>query len=238
MGDIYYFPDVADGTQENDYGGVHINSSLLNMISWYLGQAGMTNEDQIYFWMNVSLAMTPRTDYPQMAELLPWVMETSGYSKYVSDLEKAIEKTRIGLGEDTEKAPEGCGKIRFKYEFNKLTNYDVMVAFVPLDGKEKLMTWPSASTNWVSTPLPEGEYAVAVIFVAKTNLLEQVMKELNSEESQELAVAIYSTQGWKYIENADLEKLGEGITDDQRVKVTAGSVVNLETETMGQLLGE
>ena len=50
---------------------MHINSSLLNVISYKLSEAGMDEDDQCYYWMNVALALTPRTDFAQLAEILP-----------------------------------------------------------------------------------------------------------------------------------------------------------------------
>lgn len=68
---IYYEPDAPEATSMNDNGGVHGNSSLLNIVSYKLGKAGMGVEDPAYFWMNVALAMVPTIDFAQMAELLP-----------------------------------------------------------------------------------------------------------------------------------------------------------------------
>ena len=69
--DLYYFPSVDKDTEENDSGGVHVNSSLLNLIAWRLHEAGMPGDEEFYYWMNVMMTITPGTDYPQMAEILP-----------------------------------------------------------------------------------------------------------------------------------------------------------------------
>ena len=45
--------------------------------------------------MNVALAMTPSTDYPQMADLLPWCMGQAGYPQYVDAVQKAVEEGRF-----------------------------------------------------------------------------------------------------------------------------------------------
>jgi len=43
--------------------------------------------------------MVPGTDYPQLAELLPWVLKNLGMTDYEGALEAAIDATRIRTGE-------------------------------------------------------------------------------------------------------------------------------------------
>ena len=251
VGDRYYLPAVSEGTDNNDNGGVHVNSSLLNMISWYLDQAGMEPSDQLYFWMNVALAMTPRTDYPQMAELLPWVMENSGYSKFVPAVEDAVKKTRIGLGEDTQTAPKDCGKIRFTYDFNELNNYNVQATFSPVssDGSDDIVTWPAADTNWVSAVLPEGEYTVSLSFTPKTSKNgenEESGSESGEEESgsesggeeQEAVAALYTPQGWHILSQSAYDDIVKGYGSKISVSVEEGKVVLLETDSLAAAIEE
>lgn len=105
--DLYYSPSVEKGTDENDMGGVHVNSSLLNLIAWRLHEAGMPVDAECYFWTNVMMTITPGTDYPQMAEILPWVARIMGYDEWLETLQAAIEETKIA---DCipDKIPEGC----------------------------------------------------------------------------------------------------------------------------------
>ena len=94
--DIYYTPPVLVPTEINDRGGVHSNSSLLNRIAYFLcEEGGMTLEDARVFWFAVDCSMVPGTDYPQTAELLPWVLENVHLEKYMHALEYAIDKTKI-----------------------------------------------------------------------------------------------------------------------------------------------
>ncbi|MBR6171970.1 MAG: M4 family metallopeptidase [Eubacterium sp.] len=264
VGDRYYLSDVASGSGGNDNGGVHINSSLLNLISWYLDEAGMEPADQLYFWMNVSMAMTPRTDYPQMAELLPWEMKNLGYSQHVAAVEDAIRKTRIGLGEDPQNVPEGCGKVRFKYDFNEIQNYDTTVDFISTDKQknENVKSWPSASTNWVSTVLPEGDYVITICFTPKSSTGETKSEESGNtetpggdtvtpgeesgdaetpdeegqsaevEEAPSIISGIYTEQGWYLLDYADLEDVIEKYGNDLDMTIEAGKVIDLETESL------
>ncbi len=95
--DLYYDAPVQTPTVINDVGGVHSNSSLLNLIAWRLCEkGGMTLEEARAFWFAVDCAMVPGTDYPQMSELLPWVLKTQGMERYSGALEEAVAATRIG----------------------------------------------------------------------------------------------------------------------------------------------
>ena len=95
--DIFYKSNVAVPTAVNDRGGVHTNSSLLNRVAYLLcEEGGMTLEDARAFWFAVDCSMVPGTDYPQLAELMPWVMDNIGMQKYIPSLEKILEETKLG----------------------------------------------------------------------------------------------------------------------------------------------
>ena len=47
MWDIYYLPPAERMTESNDNGGVHRNSSLLNMVAWRLKEAGIAPDDHM-----------------------------------------------------------------------------------------------------------------------------------------------------------------------------------------------
>ena len=93
--DIYYLPPAERMTESNDNGGVHRNSSLLNMVAWRLKEAGIAPDDHMYFWMNAALAMTPRTDFAQLTELLPWCLDAAKLSEYQEPIKAAIEEVGI-----------------------------------------------------------------------------------------------------------------------------------------------
>lgn len=98
--DLYYVPNVKTPTILNDLGGVHGNSSLLNYLAWYLYEkGGMTLEEGRAFWFTVDCAMVPGTDYPQLAQLLPWALKATGLERLESDLKLALEATRLGVKE-------------------------------------------------------------------------------------------------------------------------------------------
>ena len=98
--DLHYVPEVRDPTELNDRGGVHSNSSLLNYLAWQLRTKGsMTQEEARAYWFAVDCTMVPGTDYPQLADLLPWVLKNLGLDSYENALTAAIDVTRIRTGE-------------------------------------------------------------------------------------------------------------------------------------------
>ena len=103
--DVYYMPAVKEPTVINDDGGVHYNSSLLNLIAYRLiAEGGMSLEEARDYWFAVDCTMVPGTDYPQLSELLPWVLKNMGMEeKYGSTLDDAIKSTKIYTSEIPEK---------------------------------------------------------------------------------------------------------------------------------------
>ena len=94
--DLHYVPEVRDPTELNDRGGVHGNSSLLNHLAWQLyNKGGMPLEDARAYWFAVDCTMVPGTDYPQLADLMPWVLKNLGMEQYENALTAAIDATRI-----------------------------------------------------------------------------------------------------------------------------------------------
>jgi Zn-dependent metalloprotease len=76
--DLHFVPEVRDPTELNDRGGVHSNSSLLNNLAWRLCEkGGMTLEQARAYWFTVDCSMVPGTDYPELANLLPWALKMS-----------------------------------------------------------------------------------------------------------------------------------------------------------------
>ena len=95
--DLHYVPAVKSPTAINDQGGVHTNSSLLNNIAYRLvADGGMSLEEARAFWFAVDCSMVPGTDYPQLRELLPWVLNTLGMEQYQTSLQRAIDAVRLG----------------------------------------------------------------------------------------------------------------------------------------------
>ena len=207
--DQYFVPNVARGTDNNDNGGVHTNSSLLNVISYKLSEAGMDADDQCYFWMNVALVMTPRTDFAQMAQILPWCMKSAGYPQYEDAVRKALEETGYSNRELPDSAAEGKALITFKYDApEKYQDYDSAVMLFDIDDDgHRIYTWPEGGTGQVAACVTEGRYALTLI--------------LENAEEGELVYYLYSEDGW---ESYDREGIEEKLGDlDEENLIEAGS---------------
>jgi len=105
----YYGPQTDTPNTANDRGGVHSNSSMLNLIAYSLCvEYGMSYEEAVRLWVTTAAGMTSKTDYIQMSTLLPWALEEAGESdRYRDALSRLTEETRIGSAEMPETLPEG-----------------------------------------------------------------------------------------------------------------------------------
>ena len=163
MGDEYYAAQVREETAAYDCDGVYTNSSLLGVVSVQLDEAGMDAWSQAQVWVRAALAMTPRTDYAQMAKILPWCMEQTESSRYQEALTDALEQTRMGEPVSQVVSFGGSGTIGFTYPKAALTDVSaVRVSFVNVAGGEPVRTWPDEESLLVSASLPVGDYRVVV----------------------------------------------------------------------------
>ncbi len=106
--DMYYVPGVDNPSDVNDRGGVHCNSSILNMLAARLcSEYGMPTESAVKLWLTVAFTMTPKTDYQQLAELMRWALSYSGNGAYKDALESLLEYSRMEETGLPEKLPDG-----------------------------------------------------------------------------------------------------------------------------------
>lgn len=196
--DQYFVPNVLKGTDNNDSGGVHTNSSLLNVISYKLGESGMDADDQCYFWMNVALALTPRTDFAQLAEILPWCTRSAGYPQYEDAVKKALEETGYFNRQLPENIEEGKALLTFTCSLpEKYQKYDPTILLYDIDDSgHRIYTWPEGSTGQVAIVVPESRYAMTLMLIG--------------EDEDDIIYNLYSEDGWENYNYEDLcEKLGE-----------------------------
>ncbi len=161
--DQYYFPAVEGYGSGHDYGGVHINSAMLNRIAWRLHEAGMTPEDEFYYMMNVIMTMTGGITYPDLAVLLPWCLKQVKMDQYMDTLMQAIEE--IGIGRTLpQRIPEGCALIMADIPGDPACiRGNLLMSFLCLDEAGEVMSvdiWPDARLNAIVKALPAGGYAV------------------------------------------------------------------------------
>ena len=163
--DRYYYPAAQFGMTGTDNGGVHVNSSMLNMIAWRLHEAGMKPEDEFYYMMNVIMTMTGTINYPQLAVLLPWCLKQVKMDEYMDVLEKAIAETGIAEILPT-RIPEGCAMVTAEIPGDPpCISGDLRMLFINEDGNEDQMgeqTWPDERLKAVWKAVPAGKYIITL----------------------------------------------------------------------------
>ena len=106
--DVFYATGAAKPNEVNDRGGVHANSSILNLLAAKLcAEEGLPLEKARDLWLTVAMGCTPTTDYPQMAALLPWALKTCGLEAYEAKLNTLIADTRMAETGLPETMPQG-----------------------------------------------------------------------------------------------------------------------------------
>lgn len=223
--DRYYVPTAAIVSDLNDYGGVHRNSSLLNIISYRLEEAGMTLEEQFRYWLGVTRALLPRTDFAQLAQILPWCMENAGYSQYVNTVTQAVNEAGYTHSGPPDRIPEGCGMITFEYKAaDDYTYYNPIIFTINLDTKEVSETWPEMETNQVALAVPEGNYLTFI-----------EMDELDSYywgEDRNYILLISTEDGWEVLDG----ELTKEIVNRSTLEIREGDLVELESDSMEEVL--
>lgn len=190
--DTYYAPNASVPTGANDKGGVHINASLLALCAVKLHEAGMTPREQSYFWLNSALVISPQTDYPMMAEILPWLMKQLGYDKYLDTLNQTIKDAKFTATEASAELPEGCGAATFDFsDYADLAEKGRVNIFFfkspEFDINKRSGTWPVPGSTVAQATLPAGEYVVLV--------------GLASPDGATVKRGILTKDGWKFCED-------------------------------------
>ncbi len=160
--DVYYVPGVRTPTMLNDQGGVHSNSSLLNYLAWRLYEkGGMTLEEGRSFWFTVDCAMVPGTDYPQLAELLPWALRASGLEKYDVELRRALDATRLGVDQMPEVFDDDRALLTLTLPENEIFDDEQWILYVFSVDVNKLV----GTVSDIFFQVLSGDYSVLPPFV-------------------------------------------------------------------------
>ncbi|MBQ6663049.1 MAG: M4 family metallopeptidase [Firmicutes bacterium] len=161
IGDAYYVaPVLAPDFSVNDYGGVHINNSLVGHMAALLDQAGMSYRQQITMWLTSIELITPLSDYQDLHGALLFSLKINGMlQEYGPIVNKAFAEG--GMNEDwhntyTEAAKSGYGRVEFM-STKELANAPSQVLFATAEGKVVSRAFPD-STCRISTLLPAGTY--------------------------------------------------------------------------------
>ena len=221
--DRYYVPPATTPSVDNDNGGVHRNSSLLNLIAYRLNEAGMDQNDQLYFWRNVALALTPRTDYEMMSLVLPWTLSIVGKDEYMDVLTAAIEETGIADRSIPDSIPEDLSS--FRMDFSDIEDYK---------GYETLAVVSGVDSGGVSPSWPDRETDMIVITVKPGTYYFQIY--LENDEKGEKIMLIKSNDGWKSV---TYDEPGFDVDDpDCAITVGPGEIMNIEAPDLSEYLSK
>ncbi len=193
IGDIYYAPEPASSDESNDWGGVHVNNSILCTIPPILHEAGMTLEEQRVLWTTAICALTPQSGYRDFYEIFSNAVKLTGLSQYQGLINETFEDLGI-IGEHAGQMgvmKEGCGRVTFE-DVPTLGRYPAMQVMVFAgDGSEAAVcvTWADKN-NIISSQLFEGEYYIRI-------------KALN-QETGEKERFYYTPSGWSQDAEAEI----------------------------------
>ncbi len=76
--DRYYYPETDSPSIDNDYGGVHINCSLIGYVGYQLCAQGMSKDQAFGLWMGMLRLMTPKSGYQEVREALKFSAQIHG----------------------------------------------------------------------------------------------------------------------------------------------------------------
>ena len=219
--DKYYVPRVKESSILNDNGGVHINSSLLNLIAYRLNESGMPEEDQLYFWMNVALILTPRTDYKQIAEILPWALKLVKMDKYMDVLKKAIDETGIANSELPAKVDDGLARFQMVFPDHEiLETYDVTVEAYNIETEATYRTWAEDGTDQIALTVDPGTYLFTI--------------NITDDETGDTVELIKNESGWTSYIGGELQK---GNEEEYNVfTLKKGEIVEFDPKELDEFL--
>lgn len=115
VGGEYYVPGVTvPQASLNDMGGVHVNSSLVNLTAVRLWQAGMSLEELRILYTTLICMMIPSNGFLEFARMLPIAMSMCDLSAWTGRAAAIVSE--IGLDTDGRtllRLEPGCGKLTF-----------------------------------------------------------------------------------------------------------------------------
>lgn len=78
VGGKYYIPPTQKVSSNNDMGGVHTNSSLVNYLAWGLYTMGMDLQEEYYLWMEAVNLLTPYSGFKEVHAALLFAADMRG----------------------------------------------------------------------------------------------------------------------------------------------------------------
>ncbi|MCR4890991.1 MAG: M4 family metallopeptidase [Lachnospiraceae bacterium] len=224
--DQFYVPEVEESSERNDNGGVHTNSSLLNLIAYRLNESGMDPVDQLYYWQHVAMIITPKTDYSQMAEILPWTLQLIGMEDYRDVLLAAIDETGIRDGDLPDEPGEGLARFQLTFPVHDfLDSYEVFALAFNIEDNAQYYTWPEVTTDLMAATVEPGVYIFEL--------------QLVDRETDEEYYVFWQGDGWVLLsaeDNASLLSGDASLPDDCFINMEAGEVAEFDTSGLAEIV--
>ncbi len=163
--------------------------------------------------------MTPRTDYEQMAYLMPWVMRTFGNEKYAKVIEDTVSETKMGTYDLPKKPDKGLGIVAIDLsEDDIIDKFGVIAYFSRVGSGYDYMTWPDGVSNVLAAALPPGKYVLTIV--------------LDHPEEDDGLLMLYSDDGWVDSDFQSYEKAVQKGTKGMTVEVKEGTSLNLDPDSL------
>lgn len=118
IGDAYYLPNCTTADSAlNDFGGVHVNNSILSKICYSMWKNGISLEDNYTIWLNTFLIFNPNADYDDVCGYVKYAAERADKEQYVPLIQNLFEDANVLNAEtfswDDFSAAEGYSKVTF-----------------------------------------------------------------------------------------------------------------------------
>ncbi len=217
--DKFYVPAVLEPDENNDNGGVHINSSLLNLIAYKLNAAGMDEVDQLEFWRDVAFTLTPRTDYEQIAEILPWALKMCGQEKYMDVLKTAIEETGIADGTLPLDVPKNLARFQMIFpDHDILEAYSVQMQAYDIEKDVEYLSWAQDKTDLVALTVEPGYYFFHIT--------------ITDRDTGESIIMIKDRSGWAVFDEEEYTE--DSYTDDMVLVIEKGQIMAFDSGELSE----
>lgn len=96
LGDKFYCEETDFPSEQNDQGGVHINSGILGNIGYRIAGLRLDYDEQYWLWMKSNELLTPLSGYDDVCAALMFVGRISGYpEEIIEGIYSIFEDARV-----------------------------------------------------------------------------------------------------------------------------------------------
>ncbi len=171
VGDKWYMPVTATPSAENDNGGVHINSSIPNLIAARLKYDGVPSEVQFELWWLALKFMSPRGDFDDLHAALVFAARALNMQSFEDSINESFEFLHITGNELTRdeearnNVPELCAKVECQLSGN-LEGASFSILFFNPETREITSMNAPYPDGLFSAAVTPGDYGIAIRMVS------------------------------------------------------------------------